>query len=145
MEFIEVRNSPEFTMEVERWTRETDADGAAMAVVTGQLFNNTWFNKQENERQDSTALVTLAAGGWTGSAPPYVQSVAVAGASAEGPDALLVSALEDGASLEAQKAYMKAFGIVSSGTATLGDSVAVFKVYKRPEVDITVGLRGVMP
>ena len=145
MEFIEVRNSPEFTMEVERWTRETDADGAAMAVVTGQLFNNTWFNKQENERQDSTALVTLAAGGWTGSAPPYVQSVAVAGASAEGPDALLVSALEDGASLETQKAYTKAFGIVSSGTATLGDGMAVFKVYKRPEVDITVGLRGVMP
>ena len=145
MEFIEVRNPPEFTMEVERWTRETDADGAAMAVVTGQLFNNTWFNKQENERQDSTALVTLAAGGWTGSAPPYVQSVAVAGASAEGPDALLVSALEDGASLETQKAYTKAFGIVSSGTATLGDGMAVFKVYKRPEVDITVGLRGVMP
>jgi hypothetical protein len=145
MEFIEVRNPPEFTMEVERWTRETDADGAAMAVVTGQLFNNTWFNKQENERRDSTALVTLAAGGWTGSAPPYVQSVAVAGASAGGPDALLVSALEDGASLEVQKAYIKAFGIVSSGTAVLGDGVAVFKVYKRPETDITVGLRGVMP
>ena len=40
---------------------------------------------------------------------------------------------------------MKAFGIVSSGTAVLGDGVAVFKVYKRPETDITVGLRGVMP
>ena len=52
---------------------------------------------------------------------------------------------KDGASLEVQKAYMKAFGIVSSGTAVLGDGVAVFKVYKRPETDITVGLRGVMP
>ena len=62
MEFIEVRNPPEFTMEVERWTRETDADGAAMAVVTGQLFNNNWINKQDNERRDSTDLVTLEAG-----------------------------------------------------------------------------------
>lgn len=145
MEFIEVRNPPEFTMEVERWTRETDADGAAMAVVIGQLLNNTWFNKQENERQDRVILVTLAADGWTGEETPFTQTVTVTGARADGPDALLVSALEDGASLDTQKAYMKAFGIVSSGTAVLGDDVAVFKAYKRPETDITVGLKGVMP
>ncbi|RAZ93994.1 hypothetical protein DK853_37440, partial [Klebsiella oxytoca] len=78
-----------------------------MAKVIEKLLNNDVHANHMNERQDSTALVTLAAGGWTGSAPPYVQSVAVAGASAGGPDALLVSALEDGASLEVQKAYMK--------------------------------------
>lgn len=145
MEFLGIRNPPEFTMDIEQWTRETDADGEKMAVVIGQLLNNTYLNKVENERQDRVILVTLEADGWTGDQAPYTQTVTVPGACADGPDALLVSALEDGASLEEQKAYTKAFGIVSSGTAALGDSVAVFKVYKRPETDITVGLRGVMP
>lgn len=145
MEFLGIRNPPEFTMDIEQWTRETDADGEKMAVVIGQLLNNTYLNKVENERQDRVILVTLETDGWTGDQAPYIQTATVPGARADGPDALLVSALEDGASLEEQKAYAKAFGIVSSGTATLGDSVAVFKVYKRPETDITVGLRGVMP
>ncbi len=145
MEFLGIRNPPEFTMDIEQWTRETDADGEKMAVVIGQLLNNTYLNKVENERQDRVILVTLEADGWTGDQAPYTQTVTVPGACADGPDALLVSALEDGASLETQKAYTKVFGIVSSGTAILGDGVAVFKVYKRPETDITVGLRGVMP
>ena len=145
MEFLGIRYPPEFTMDIEQWTRETDADGEKMAVVIGQLLNNTYLNKVENERQDRVILVTLEADGWTGDQAPYTQTVTVPGACADGPDALLVSALEDGASLETQKAYTKVFGIVSSGTAILGDGVAVFKVYKRPETDITVGLRGVMP
>ncbi len=140
-----IKNPPEFTLDVEQWNRATRADGEEMAMVIEKLLNNDVHAKHMNERQDSTALVTLAAGGWAGEEAPYTQTVPVAGASADGPDALLVSALEDGASLETQKAYTKAFGIVSSGTATLGDGMAVFKVYKRPEVDITVGLRGVMP
>lgn len=142
---FEIKNPPEFTTDIEQWTRETEADGTEMAKVIEKLLNNDVHANHTNQRQDSTALVTLEAAEWAGNTPPYTQTVAVTGAVADGPDALLVSALEDGASLEAQKAYMKAFGIVSSGTATLGDSVAVFKVYKRPETDITVGLRGVMP
>lgn len=140
-----IKNPPEFTLDVEQWDRTTRADGEKMSEVIEKLLNNDVHAKHMNERQDNTVLVTLEAAGWTGEVPPYTQTVPVTGAAADGPDALLVSALEDGASLAVQKAYMKAFGIVSSGTATLGDSVAVFKVYKRPETDITVGLRGVMP
>ena len=142
---FEISNPPVFTMDIEQWNRRTRANGDEMAKVIEKLLNNDVHANHVNERQDSTALVTLEAAGWAGEAPPYTQTVAVTGAAADGPDALLISALEDGASLEAQKAYTKAFGIVSSGTATLGDGVAVFKVYKRPETDITVGLRGVMP
>lgn len=142
---FEISNPPVFTMDIEQWNRRTRANGDEMAKVIEKLLNNDVHANHVNERQDSTALVTLEAAGWAGEAPPYTQTVAVTGAAADGPDALLISALEDGASLEAQKAYTKAFGIVSSGTATLGDGMAVFKVYKRPGVDITVGLRGVMP
>lgn len=86
--------------------------------------------------------VTLTASGWTGSAAPFSQTVNVTGATSD-LEAILVSALADGASAAVQKAYMKAFGIISSGTATLGDGTATFKVYKKPASDCKVGLKGV--
>lgn len=89
-----------------------------------------------------TINVTLAAAGWTGNAAPYTQTVNVTGATAD-MEPLLVSALANGASAAAQKAYVKNFGIVASGTATMGTGTATFKVYKKPTDTITVGLKGV--
>lgn len=141
---FEITNPPEFTLEVEQWTRETDADGAQMASgVIEPLLNNEVYLKAQLERQEHVALVTLTAAGWSGSAAPFTQTVQVPGAK-EGMEPVMVSALADGAALEAQKAYIKAYGILCSGTGTLGEGTATFKVYKKPVVDITVGLRGVM-
>lgn len=141
---FEIKNPPEFTMEVEQWTRETDADGAQMASgVIEPLLNNEVYLKAQLERQEHVALVTLTAAGWSGSAAPFTQTVQVPGAK-EGMEPVMVSALADGAALEAQKAYIKAYGILCSGTGTLGEGTATFRVYKKPVVDITVGLRGVM-
>lgn len=138
-----IKNPPEFSLEVEQWTRETDADGARMASGTIEpLLNNDVYLKSELERQEHVVLVTLTAAGWAGSAAPYTQTVEVRGAK-EGMEPLLVSALPEGASLDTQKAYIKAYGIVGSGTGSIGDGTATFKVYKKPAVDITVGLKGV--
>ena len=41
MGFLPINNPPEFTEEVEQWTRETDADAAEMAKEIGKLLNNT--------------------------------------------------------------------------------------------------------
>jgi len=41
---------------------------------------------------------------------------------------MLISMLTDGADLDTQKAYSKAFGIVASGTATTGNGTVTFKV-----------------
>lgn len=142
MAFV-LKNPPEFTVEVNQWTRETDADGAEMAKEIEKLLNNDFYVKTEVERLDHVALAVLPASGWTGSSAPFTQTVSVEGAK-ERRDARLVSVLADGASLETQKAYMKAFSIISSGTGALGDGVATFKVYKKPTTDITVGLLGVM-
>lgn len=142
MAFV-LKNPPEFTVEVNQWTRETDADGAEMAKEIEKLLNNDFYVKTEVERLDHVALAVLPASGWTGSSAPFTQTVSVEGAK-ENRDARLVSVLADGASLETQKAYMKAFSIISSGTGALGDGVATFKVYKKPATDITVGLLGVM-
>ena len=142
MGFLPIKTPPEFTEEVEQWTRETDADGVEMANEIGKLLNNTIYNKSEAERLEHVTLVTLTAAGWTGTAAPYIQTVSVSDAK-ESMEPILVSALEDGASEAVQKAYSKAFGIVSSGTASVGDGTATFKVYKKPVTDIVVGLKGV--
>ena len=131
MAFV-LKNPPEFTVEINQWTRETDADGAEMAKDIEKLLNNDFYLKTELERMDHVALAVLPASGWTGSSAPYIQTVS------------LVCVLADGASLEVQKAYMKAFSLISSGTGVLGEGVATFKVYKKPATDITVGLLGVM-
>ena len=142
MEFIEIKNPPEFTLEVERWTRKTKGNGDEMAKVIAKLLNNSIYNKAENERQEHVTLITLTASGWAGSAAPYTQTITVSNAK-ENMEPILVSALADGASEAVQKAYSKAFGIVSSGTASVGDGTATFKVYKKPVTDIIVGLKGV--
>lgn len=143
MGFLPIKNPPEFTADVEQWTRETDANGEEMAKeVIEPLLNNDVYLKGEIERQERVVLVTLTAAGWTGTAAPYSQTVAVSGAK-ENMEPILVSALADGASEADQKAYVKAFGIISSGTASVGDGEAIFKVYKKPVIDITVGLKGV--
>ena len=86
--------------------------------------------------------ITLTSTGWTGNTAPYVQTVLVPGVSSE-QDAILVKTLEDGASTTVQKAYEKAFGIIAGGTGEIGNGNVTFKVYKKPETDIIVGLRGV--
>ena len=98
-------------------------------------------NKAINQINHVTE-VTLTAAGWTGSAAPYTQTITVSGAT-EDMEAIVVSALEDGAIEATQKSYSKAFGIVTSGTAYLGEGTATFRVYKKPVIDIKIGLKGV--
>lgn len=141
MAFV-IKDPPEFTVEIQQWTRETLADGAEMAKVPESLLNNDIYLKNQAERQAHVTEITLTAAGWIGSTAPYVQTVSVLGATAD-LEPILVGALEDGADAAVQKAYSKAFGIISSGTAVLGDGEATFKVYKKPASDCRVGLKGV--
>ncbi len=142
MAFV-IHNPPEFTLDVEQWTRQTKANGEQMAKnVIEPMLNNEIYLKGEVERQEHVTQITLTAAGWSGTTAPYIQTVAVSGVTKQ-MEPVLVSALADGASEATQKAYSKAFGIVSSGTASVGDGTATFKVYKKPVTDIVVGLKGV--
>lgn len=96
-------------------------------------------NKAVNLLNHTTEVI-LKASGWTGSTAPYTQTVNVSGATTD-MEAILVNALSPGANLDTQRNYVKAFGIISSGTAELGNGTATFKVYKKPATDCTVGLK----
>ena len=141
MAFCEIRG--DFTDQITKWGRTTRADGDAMGQEIEKLLNNDVYLKNSTDRMIAAPIpVTLTVAGWTGSAAPYVQTVAAEGI--KGTDnPILVSMLADGATEATQKAYNKAFGIVAAGTGTTGDGTVTFKAYKKPTTDITVGLKGV--
>lgn len=114
------------------YTKKGDQFGAKDINATNTAVNHI----------NHVTELTLTTSGWTGSTAPYTQTVNVAGATAD-LEAILVSALADGANAATQRAYIKAFGIITSGTATLGNGTATFKVYKKPASDCKVGLKGV--
>lgn len=86
------------------------------------------------------AKILLRADDWVGTTAPYYQTVkSVIINSTDNP--FLVSLLSHGSSINTQKAYMKAFSIIAAGTAVTSDGSVTFNVYKKPETDISVGLR----
>lgn len=140
MEYCEIANPPVYTEEIERWTRETNADGDEMGEVISQLANNDNYLKKKAERANQIIPVTLPASGWSAVAP-YTQTVTVKGLTAAD-NPLLVKVIAGGATPEQVKAYNKAFGMIDDGDTA--DGQATFKCYnKKPTIDIIVGLKGV--
>lgn len=108
-----------------------------IALLTGKVEA-----LEEIAGKASIKFITLLASSWSGIYAPFTQSVAVEGV-LDTMEATMVSALPENVTLEAQSAYTKAYAIINSGYANIGNGVINFKVYKRPETDIMVGLRGI--
>lgn len=140
MSFCEIKTPPEFSSEIEKWDRDTLADGEKMGNVIEELLNNTVYNNVGISRMNNEIELTLRASGWSASAP-YTQTVAVEGLTA-GDNPILVKVIPAGATPEQVKAYNKAFGMIDDGDTA--DGQATFRCYnKKPSTDITVGLKGV--
>lgn len=140
MKYCEVKNPPEFTEQIERWTRETDADGEAMAVPIEQLLNNTVYLREQSARQERNVIVALSAGKWSVNAP-YTQRVAVPGVKASD-NPVLGLHIPAGLSTEAAKVRQRLTGMLTGGTTEEG--YVIFRCgIKKPDADFEVMLRGV--
>nr|DAL84456.1 MAG TPA: hypothetical protein [Caudoviricetes sp.] len=139
MAFCDVKNPPEFTTEIRKWNRETLADGQEMAVEIEQLFNNSFYNKDQLERLQSKKQVVLTVSRWNGEGP-FTQTVAVPGISAED-EPELGKTLIGIERIEEIKAYNKAFGFIYKGETKDGE--ITLQAYKKPSIDFTIVLKGV--
>ena len=86
----------------------------------------------------SLTEVALPASGWS-SSYPYTQTVAVTGFT-DADEPVMTMLISDTASADQVKAYKKAFGLIFAGEVS--ESGATFYASKKPETDITVGLKG---
>lgn len=108
-------------------------------IDMSDLWNGAGFLKTAAAKQ--VIDVTLAASDWAGSVAPFTQTVKNSKITSS-MDPLLIKRLSSTANAETARAYDKAFGIVSSGTAVTNNGSVTFKVYKKPATTITVGLKG---
>lgn len=123
--------------------KNSSGDVLYPVTLTNSVYNSSGDSLDKIlSKRDHVTEVRLYASGWIGSTAPYTQQVTVSGAKSS-MEPLLVSALEDGVSVDVQKSYAKAFAIISSGTAIVQDESVIFKVYQKPVTNITVGLRGI--
>ena len=130
-----IKNPKEFSLQVPKWDKSTLADGDAMGAVIEKLLNNDAFLDEMAKR---VVEVTLPASGWSGSFP-FTQTVAVSGFSDED-EPVLTMIISNTAPEANVKAYKKAFGFIFAGT--VNSTGATFYASKKPETDITVGLKG---
>lgn len=118
--------------DVTEYLQEGDAFGAVDMNSTNNAVN---LSQGKFE-------VTFLTSGWEGESAPYTQTVEVEGMKAEY-EPILVRALSKEATSEEKDAYDKAFGIISSGTGETGEGTVTFRVFKKPETDCKVALKGV--
>ena len=130
-----IKDPREFTLQIEKWNKQTLADGDAMGLVIEKLLNNDAFLDEMAKR---VVEVSLPASGWS-SAYPYTQTVAVSGFT-DDDEPVMTMLISDTASADQVKAYKKAFGLIFAGEVS--ESGATFYASKKPETDITVGLKG---
>ena len=65
MRYCNIADPPVYTEEIERWDRETDADGEAMGGVIEQLLNNDHYAREAiNRLLGEPVYVTFLAAEW---------------------------------------------------------------------------------
>lgn len=58
MSFCEIKTPPEFSSEIEKWDRDTLADGEKMGNVIEELLNNTVYNNVGISRMNNEIELT---------------------------------------------------------------------------------------
>lgn len=80
--------------------------------------------------------VMLSKNGWQGSSAPWSQTVSLKGISSSGKYQMFSNCTTN--NTNDRKAYNKAYGIISQGTASTANDSITFNVWKKPAVDVSV-------
>lgn len=140
MSFCEIKTPPEFSSEIEKWDRDTLADGEKMGNVIEKLLNNTVYNNVGISRMNNEIELTLPASGWSASAP-YTQTVDVPGLK-ETDKVLMMSAIKTDTAAATADIWDKMGALVKAGKALDGQAV-FYCPKKKPTSDFNIKLVGV--
>lgn len=130
---LDVPQIPDFSLAVQAIQREDPVHYQQMNQILTRLLTNDAYLHQKPYQ------VTLMADGWSDT-EPFAQTVDVEGIR-ETDELLMLKALPEGSSAEEQKAYDKAFAIVSSGDGVTGNGSVTITIHKKPTIDIIIGLK----
>ena len=140
MSFCEIKTPPEFSSEIEKWDRDTLADGEKMGNVIEELLNNTVYNNVGISRMNNEIELTLPTSGWSASAP-YTQIVNVPGLK-ETDKVRMMSAIKTDTAVATADIWDKMGALVKAGKALDGQAVFVCPK-KKPTSDFNIKLVGV--
>lgn len=119
-----------------------DTEKADRIVATSEadgLMSSADKSKLDGLASSEILYATFTASGWYGSASPYTQTISVEGITAED-DVYIDRSVDYTASEATITAYNKAFGIIGSGVGQTIDGGIEWKVFKKPEIDVTVAI-----
>ena len=117
---------------------DDDAEGDAQAT-------NAYSIKKINEllgTMNNVLLITFPTANWAEEGELYTQTVEVQGIT-ENDQPLLVRNVDDTSDAATLKSYNKAYSMLTNGVGITNNGSVTWKCYKKPTIDITVGLKGV--
>lgn len=85
---------------------------------------------------------TFTSGGWVGEVAPYTQTVEVIGLK-ESDNPVLVKEISKEMLVDDIKKYNIAYGVLSAGSGSTNNDSLTWICLEKPEIDITIGLKGV--
>lgn len=94
------------------------------------------------ERIKGVHSATFTANNWIKSGNIYTQTANCVGME-ENYRPIMVKTLSYGATVTDARNYNKAYNILINGTGETGDGTVTLKVYNKPDIDITVGFKGI--
>lgn len=127
---------------LETSVNKLDTEKADRIVATSEadgLMSSADKSKLDGLASSEILYTTFTASGWSGSASPYTQTISVEGITAED-DVYIDRSVDYTASEATITAYNKAFGIIGSGVGQTIDGGIEWKVFKKPEIDVTVAI-----
>ena len=142
MAYFVVDDNASYNEDVEQLEVTTPAYAPIFNSIIQKILNKIGYLKKNYVSKNDLATVveiSLPVSGWS-STYPHTQSVSNASIKATS-EPTMVKTMVGSETEDVVKAYEKAYGMIFSGKTD--DGIATFYAKKIPEIDFTVGLKGV--
>ena len=108
-------------------------------VPSSKVVYDGLAKKVDIEDAKKITMVTLTVDGWIGDTAPYQQTIQLVGVTSS-MNPRVVPILSETATSDEADVYNSAMSIITAGSGYTTDGEVTFRVYEKPEIDVTFGL-----